>query len=39
MESAHSKDLLFVFTASGRVYGVHATKFQRQAVRGGMFAT
>lgn len=24
MESAHSKDLLFVFTASGRVHGVHA---------------
>jgi DNA gyrase subunit A len=24
MESAHSKDMLFVFTASGRVHGVHA---------------
>ena len=24
MESAHSKDLLFVFTANGRVHGVHA---------------
>jgi len=34
MESAHSKDLLFVFTASGRVYGVHAYEVPEASGKG-----
>lgn len=34
MESAHSKDLLFVFTASGRVHGVHAYEVPEASGKG-----